>query len=254
MSSPPPPPHSMECSPSPTSARRRRGRPPSLSASPSSASQCRLPRAAQQEKHFPAPEFGVKDAGAEFLSSVEVSESDRPRDILLIFFRVRFSVSAAGHEQHNCGRRRCHQPTLTLGTAARACSLSHPTRLHSRPPAPTPSSALRLIAACVAQMPTHQTLARAVMPLSGPGEPAASPSNRFCVLLGPVLAMSLCRKGHRRRRRSGGPFVTETTKTFHPSGCCCRQKNKFGGRARKRSASLHREGPREHNPLSLFSQ
>ena len=39
----------------------------------------------------------------------------------------------------------------TLGTAARACSLSHPTRLHSRPPAPTPSSALRLIAACVAQ-------------------------------------------------------------------------------------------------------
>ena len=49
----------------------------------------------------------------------------------------------------------------TLGTAARACSLSHPTRLHSRPPAPTPSSALRLIAACVAPMPTHQTLARA---------------------------------------------------------------------------------------------
>ncbi|EOD32323.1 hypothetical protein EMIHUDRAFT_231082 [Emiliania huxleyi CCMP1516] len=45
--------------------------------------------------------------------------------------------------------------------------------------------------------------------------------------------MSLCRKGHRRRGRSGGPFVTETTKTFHPSGCCCRQKNKFGARARK---------------------
>ena len=52
-------------------------------------------------------------------------------------------------------------------------------------------------------------------------------------LLCPVLAMSLCREGHRRRRRSGGPFVTETTKTFHPSGCCCRQKNKFGARARK---------------------
>jgi len=63
---------------------------------------------------------------------------------------------------------------------------------------------------------------------ASPRAPAASPSNRFCVLLCPVLAMSLCREGHRRRRRSGGPFVTETTKTFHPSGCCCRQKNQFG--------------------------
>jgi len=182
----------------------------------------------------------------------------------------------------------------TLGTAARACSLSHPTRLHSRPPAPTPSSALRLIAACVAQCratrrwPEHDCdasvwaggafdSARGCLPalcdaLAPPAElaavgggrgggggapppprrmvnsclltssapsaaspraPAASPSNRFCVLLRPVLAMSLCREGHRRRRRSGGPFVTETTKTFHPSGCCCRQKNKFGARARK---------------------
>ena len=167
----------------------------------------------------------------------------------------------------------------TLGTAARACSLSHPTRLHSRPPAPTPSSALRLIAACVAQCratrrwPEHDcdasvwaggrstareaaslpfaTLAttaelHAVQSMvnsclltssapsaASPRAPAASPSNRFCVLLCPVLAMSLCREGHRRRRRSGGPFITETTKTFHPSGCCCRQKNKFGARARK---------------------
>ena len=75
---------------------------------------------------------------------------------------------------------------------------------------------------------------------ASPRAPAASPSNRFCVLLCPVLAMSLCREGHRRRRRSGGPFITETTKTFHPSGCCCRQKNKFGARARK-AASKERK-------------
>ena len=61
----------------------------------------------------------------------------------------------------------------TLGTAARACSLSHPTRLHSRPPAPTPSSALRLIAAFVAQCrvadPPDAGQSMIVMPLSGPG-------------------------------------------------------------------------------------
>ena len=71
---------------------------------------------------------------------------------------------------------------------------------------------------------------------ASPRAPAASPSNRFCVPFSARcsrVAMSLCREGHRRRRRSGGPFVTETTKTFHPSGCCCRQKNKFGARARK---------------------
>ena len=49
----------------------------------------------------------------------------------------------------------------TLGTAARACSLSHPTRLHSRPPAPTHHLLSQADCGVCCAMPTHQTLARA---------------------------------------------------------------------------------------------
>ena len=50
-------------------------------------------------------------------------------------------------------------------------------------------------------------------------------------------ALSLCRlpaRGYnRRRRRSGGAFVTETTNIFHPRAVVADRKNNYGARARK---------------------